>query len=1047
MEDAVDFRWRLLSPSSGTPTALCTFYAPDTGRGLPARADFWTRLQASLVAVRERVPLADLVLAGDGNTWLPELMPGHAPSRDAAVVQAFLQANRLTLAPTANMPTHRRGTVLDWIATSANVAVHNVAVHNLRHCSCPRRIPCAPLLGSDHFALTFSISKPWSQPRPTAPRWPNRVDWAAAVHRAMPDIGAWHDDVLRCLALPAPASQGARRATLDILSAALVTTLWTAAEARLPRPGPPKPPQPDWWSDECLDALLRRNAAFRTRRRSPSADAELAFRSARNQFHRVVRRAKHLFWRRWLSDIDTTRSRNPREAARRVRRRFSHLPCAAPADISGEETDLASSAPLAAWRNHFSNVSQNDLPHYDRRHYHRIRRRVARLRREAASHVGSFDSPFTEPELLAALRELRHCSAPGTDGLPYEVWTVRDSRWHHALLSFLELVRTWATVPTVWREGIVVPIHKSGSTRDPSNYRPITLLTSLTKLFERLVLRRIGPALNPILDPAQAGFRWGADVQAYALAETLRFRGSQRTWAAFVDVRKAYDIAWRDAALARLHRAGVQGRIWLLLDDLCASPSSQVRIDGCFSASWENAEGVRQGSVLSPLLFNVLFNGVAAAVRRACPGVRLGPDLDAPRVSLLLYADDIVILAECQEELQAALDALALWASRWRFSFAVGPSKSAAVCFNPPRQPPRPLRLAGSDLPFVPSYTYLGVVFHCRGSTRPHAQHAIARGERKFRQCCAWAHRQGLHAAWLDDLFRSYVLPSAAYGLELATPAGERAFDRALTRWGRRILGWPDGAPRVAVFGDLGWHRADALALRRRASLFVRLLRGPPPSCRFTAHDVFRYAFERGDTWAADTARAIALLGVPSPASWGIGEGVPSSSGDRWLRAAFLPRLEAHARETHHTACAAINSLGLYHDAQPAPRLQTLVHNTRIHATSARAWGLARCGHHPFADGRSARHVGSTPTPCQCGAPAPTLRHALTACPATADLRARWAAAVQLPVEGLPSWDALCHFLFHPRHQANTASSVRQHVAFVGAVDRRRRTFMERGST
>ena len=191
------------------------------------------------------------------------------------------------------MPTHRRGAVLDWVATSANVSVHNVTVHNLRHCSCSRLTPRAPLLGSDHFALTFSISKSWVPPRPPAPRWPRRVNWDAAIHRASPAIAAWHDDVQHCLALPAPASPSARRATLDVLSASLVTTLWTAADARLPRPGFPKPPQPDWWSDECLDALLRRNAAFRARRRSPSVATDLAFRSARNHFHRVVRRAKH----------------------------------------------------------------------------------------------------------------------------------------------------------------------------------------------------------------------------------------------------------------------------------------------------------------------------------------------------------------------------------------------------------------------------------------------------------------------------------------------------------------------------------------------------------------------------------------------------------------------------------------------------------------------------------------------------------------------------------------------------------------------------------
>ena len=118
------------------------------------------------------------------------------------------------------------------------------------------------------------------------------------------------------------------------------------------------------------------------------------------------------------------------------------------------------------------------------------------------------------------------------------------------------------------------------------------------------------------------------------------------------------------------------------------------------------------------------------------------------------------------------------------------------------------------------------------------ARHLRERGEGKFQQCCAWAARQRLHSRWLAHLFNLYVLPSITYGLEFARPQGLRLFDAALVQWGRRILGWPAGSPRVAVFGDLDWWRADALALRRRASLFSRLLCGPPSPCRSLAHDL-----------------------------------------------------------------------------------------------------------------------------------------------------------------------------------------------------------------
>ena len=68
-------------------------------------------------------------------------------------------------------------------------------------------------------------------------------------------------------------------------------------------------------------------------------------------------------------------------------------------------------------------------------------------------------------------------------------------------------------------------------------------------------------------------------------------------------------------------------------------------MNGSFSEPWSEQAGVRQGSVSGPLLFNLLFDSVAAAVRAACPGVALGDGPNAPRVTSLVYADDLVILA------------------------------------------------------------------------------------------------------------------------------------------------------------------------------------------------------------------------------------------------------------------------------------------------------------------------------------------------------------------------------------------------------------------
>ena len=173
----------------------------------------------------------------------------------------------------------------------------------------------------------------------------------------------------------------------------------------------------------------------------------------------------------------------------------------------------------------------------------------------------------------------------------------------------------------------------------------------------KLILNRIKQVIDPQLYGSQAGFRWGADVQAYALLETLWLRQGSRTFCAFLDIRKAFDVAWRGGALLNLHRAGIPLSLWHLVDDIVTDRTAAVRIGACFSKPWDVESGIGQGAVLSGFLFNILTNGLAAAIKRVCSGVACGSDSNAQRIPLLLYADDHVILSDNAADLQRALDA------------------------------------------------------------------------------------------------------------------------------------------------------------------------------------------------------------------------------------------------------------------------------------------------------------------------------------------------------------------------------------------------------
>ena len=121
------------------------------------------------------------------------------------------------------------------------------------------------------------------------------------------------------------------------------------------------------------------------------------------------------------------------------------------------------------------------------------------------------------------------------------------------------------------------------------------------------------------------------------------------------------------------------------------------------------------------------------------------------------------------------------------------------------------------------------------------------------------------------------------------------------------------------------------------------------------------------------------------------------------------------------------------------PHLHNVVHNSLIAADDARGWGLARSGHHPCSDGRSARHASQCGSACPLsGALDGTLMHLLVLCPGVLDLRNGWLHQVGLHEHQLNApFAALCGQLFDPTNTINTPASTAAHVRFVAACCRR----------
>jgi len=336
-----------------------------------------------------------------------------------------------------------------------------------------------------------------------------------------------------------------------------------------------------------------------------------------------------------------------------------------------------------------------------------------------------FISPASEPqfttpeEVHTAIRGLKVSKAPGPNGIPNRVLKHLPKRAVSLLAHVFNAVLRTHHFPQVWKHARVISILKPGKDPAlPSSYRPISLLDTIGKLFEKILLARILYVVNErgLLRDEQFGFRPGhsTSLQLARLVEriTRNFGEKRFTGAVFLDVAKAFDTVWIDGLLYKLTLLNFPSYIVHTISSYLRGRTFEASFQTATSSRRCMRAGVAQGGLISPILFSLYVN-----------------DMPSPshHVELALYADDTAIIATSRKPtllvsyLESYLNDLQRWLSDWRI--AINVSKSTAIIFARARRrfiQPRPVTLFGEPIEWVDSTRYLGVTLDRRLTWSPH---------------------------------------------------------------------------------------------------------------------------------------------------------------------------------------------------------------------------------------------------------------------------------------------------------------------------------------
>jgi len=264
---------------------------------------------------------------------------------------------------------------------------------------------------------------------------------------------------------------------------------------------------------------------------------------------------------------------------------------------------------------------------------------------------------------------------------------------------------------------------------------------------------------------------------------------------------KAFDTVNHHCLWNRLYDIGVRGTFYFALKALYEDVISVVRVNGLYTDPFNIAQGVKQGCVLSPLLFSIYINDLALNIK----SLNLGVDVENINLSILLFADDIALISDSPQNLQQMLHKVSEWCAKWRLS--INEEKTKVIHFRPKACIRTDFRFMclGKPVEAVDSYKYLGLLLNEHLDMQKIAQ-AISKSAHRALGVLIAKHKAfgGMPHAVFTKLYDNLVAPVIEYAAALWGVREYSCIGTVQNRACRFFMGCSKFTPNTAVRGEMG---------------------------------------------------------------------------------------------------------------------------------------------------------------------------------------------------------------------------------------------------
>ena len=397
--------------------------------------------------------------------------------------------------------------------------------------------------------------------------------------------------------------------------------------------------------------------------------------------------------------------------------------------------------------------------------------------------------PVMREEVEEAIRSLPTGKSPGADNIPAELIKKGGSELVTIITALCQKIWETKQWPDQWTRSLIVPLPKKGNLRQCGNYRTISLISHTSKIMLRVILNRLKKEAEEYLAEEQAGFRPGRSTveqifNCHIMMEK-HLQHQKELYHNFIDFKKAFDRVWHEGLWHVMRSFGMEEGLIQIIQALYNNASSAVLLNSDIGEYFKTTVGVRQGCLLSPVLFNIFLEKI---MRETLHNFDSTISIGGRTLSNLRFADDIDLMGGSESELQDLTSRLTQ--SSGAYGMEVSSEKSK-VMKNSANATPVQVFMNGQELEEVSAFKYLGATLTKDSRSTVEIKSRIAIATSTMAKLDKIWKNKGIRFPSKMRLYRALALSTLLYGCESWTMSAEttKKVQTFETKCFRRMLG------------------------------------------------------------------------------------------------------------------------------------------------------------------------------------------------------------------------------------------------------------------